>query len=245
MTGEPGPCAGLRGSGYPRLMSASGQEICRLAEAAADASDPEVALQTLTRLHVELSEFERQQVARALTAGRSFGAIARAMGLSRQAVHRRFRDLASHRRVLKTLPPSPEVRLLFDYAREEASALGAAVVAQDHVLLGILRNGDGRAASALAAAGLTLEDARREAWAASGPARPAGKRVDLRAVLAETVQCARRRGAERIEAEHVLRAAVADEAGPGAELLRRLGVPPARVLAELDEAPAGGSCLEA
>ena len=204
-----------------------------------------MALQTLTRLHVELSEFERQQVARALTAGRSFGAIARAMGLSRQAVHRRFRDLASHRRVLKTLPPSPEVRLLFDYAREEASALGAAVVAQDHVLLGILRNGDGRAASRPRRRRSHAGGCAAGGLGRSGPARPAGKRVDLRAVLAETVQCARRRGAERIEAEHVLRAAVADEAGPGAELLRRLGVPPARVLAELDEAPAGGSCLEA
>jgi ATP-dependent Clp protease ATP-binding subunit ClpA len=226
-------------------MSVSGQEICRLAEAAAEASDPERALETLTELRSEVDEFERQQVARALTLGRSFGSIARAMGLSRQAVHRRFRELASNRRLAKTLPPSPEVRLVFEYARVEAAALGATVVGQDHVLLGILRNGDRRVASALIAAGVVLEDARRGAWSSSKPSKRGGRRVDIREVLAEALQCAKRRGAERIEVEHVLRAALAEDTGGAAQLLRRLGVPPARVLAELDEAPADGSCLEA
>jgi ATP-dependent Clp protease ATP-binding subunit ClpA len=226
-------------------MSVSGHEICRLAEAAAEASDPERALATLTELRGEVDEFERQQVARALTLGRSFGSIARAMGLSRQAVHRRFRELASHRKLAGTLPPSPEVRLVFEYARVEAAALGATVLGQDHVLLGILRNGDRRVASALIAAGVVLEDARRGAWSSPKPSKRGGRRVDIRAVLAEALQCAKRRGAERIEVEHVLRAALAEDTGGAAQLLRRLGVPPARVLAELDEAPADGSCLEA
>ena len=223
-------------------MSVSGQVICRLAEAAAGTSDPESALQTLTRLRTELDEFERQQVARALTAGRSFGAIARAMGLSRQAVHRRFRDLAAHLRRRTALPPSPEVRLVFEYARAEAAALGATVLGQDHVLLGILRNGDLRAASVLAATGVTLEDARRAAWAAAAARKRGGARkVDIRAVLGEAVQCAKSRGADRVAVEHVLRAALADESAGAAQLLRRLGVPPARILAGLDEAPAGGA----
>jgi len=227
-------------------MSVSGHEICRLAEAAAEASDPERALETLTELRGEVDEFERQQVARALTLGRSFGSIARAMGLSRQAVHRRFRELASHRKLASTLPPSPEVRLVFEYARVEAAALGATVVGQDHVLLGILRNGDRRVASALIAAGVVLEEARRGAWSSPKPSKGGGgRRVDIRAVLGEALQCAKRRGAERIEVEHVLRAALAEDTGGAAQLLRRLGVPPARVLAELDEAPADGSCLEA
>jgi ATP-dependent Clp protease ATP-binding subunit ClpA len=226
-------------------MSVSGQEVCRLAEAAAEEADPERALGTLTELRREVDELERQQVARALTMGRSFGSIARAMGLSRQAVHRRFRELGSHRKLGKVMPPSPEVRLVFEYARVEATTLGVTVLGQDHVLLGILRNGDRRVASALAAAGVALEDARREAWSSAQPSKVRGRRVGIRAVLAEAVQCAKRLGAERIEVEHVLRAALAEDSGGAAQLLRRLGVPPARVLAELDEAPTDGNCLEA
>ena len=57
-------------------MSVSGQRICALAEEAAAAAEPEVALETLTRIREELQEFERQQVARALTAGRTYGDVA-------------------------------------------------------------------------------------------------------------------------------------------------------------------------
>jgi ATP-dependent Clp protease ATP-binding subunit ClpA len=224
-------------------MSASGQAICRLAEEAAESADPEQALRTLTRLHEELDEFERQQVARALTAGRSFGTIARAMGISRQAVHRRFRHLSPQRRRSGGLPPTPEVRLVFDYARAEAKALGSSVLRPVHMLLGILRNGDRRAAGALASAGVTLEDARRDASAQPDRSRGRARRVDVRAVLAESLQCARHRGAEQVEVEHVLRAALAD-GSEGCRLLERLGASPAGVLAVLDEAP-GGDCLEA
>lgn len=236
--------SGLSRSGFDpsdreRGTSASGQAICRLAGDAAAAADPEVALEALTRLREELDQFERQQVARALTAGRSFGAIARALGISRQAVHRRFSGLSPHRRLSRGVLPSPEVRLVFEYAGAEAGALGAAVVNPAHLLLGILRNGDRHAAAALAAAGVTLEGARREASAlANGASRSARhRRVDVRAVLAQSVQCAKSRGAERVEAEHVLRAALADSSSEGRRLLERLGVPSVRVLVALDEAP--------
>src|SRR5215207_5558329 len=107
-------------------MSVSGQKICALAEEAAEAAEPEEALETLTRIREELAEFERQQVARALTSGRSYGDIARAMGITRQAAHRRFKGLTkAPRRGSQRLPPTPEVRLVFEYAREEARSLGA------------------------------------------------------------------------------------------------------------------------
>ena len=228
-------------------MSVSGQRICALAEEAAAAADPEVALETLTRIRDELAEFERQQVARALTGGRSYGDVARAMGISRQAAHRRFKDLTRHKRRTERLPPTPEVRLVFEYAREEARELGASELAPVHVVLGILRNGDQRAAAALTASGLVLEDARRAAHGEEGAVGNgvAGK-VDIRNMLAETAQCARRRGAEQVEVEHLLRSALAnDEHGAGG-MLERLGVAPDRVLAELDAAPqADADCLEA
>jgi ATP-dependent Clp protease ATP-binding subunit ClpA len=228
-------------------VSVSGQRICALAEEAAAATDPEEALATLTRIREELAEFERQQVARALTGGRSYGDVARAMGISRQAAHRRFKDLAKQRRRSERLPPTPEVRLVFDYARAEASALGQTVLAPVHVVLGILRNGDRRAAAALTASGLELELAREVARAAgAATAHNGDTKVDIRAMLAETAQCARRRGAEQVEVEHVLRSALTSDDRGADRMLEALGVAPDRVLAELDAAPPGeAGCAEA
>lgn len=231
-------------------MSVSGQVICRLAEEAADAPDPEVALNKLTELRQELDEFERQQVARSLTAGSTFGSVARALGISRQAVHRRFRHLAPRlTRARSKLAPTPEVRLAIEYARAEAAELGAATLTPQLVIVGILRNGDQRGASALAAAGVTLEDTRRQLGAqADGrhPDHPPGPRsVDIRPVLAEAVRCASRRGAERVEVEHLLRAALSDADGNACRLLRSLRVAPEDVLAALDATPPDDpSCLE-
>jgi ATP-dependent Clp protease ATP-binding subunit ClpA len=215
----------------------SGQRICALAEEAASADDPETALETLTRIREELAEFERQQVARALTAGRSYGDVARAMGITRQGAHRRFKDLTkSPRRGSQRLPPTPEVRLVFEYAREEARRLGASVLAPVHVVLGILRNGDHRAAAALGASGVELDAARSVAGSDGGHGN--GGKVDIRAILGETALCARRLGAEEVQVEHLLRSALASD-DPGAKrLLQRLDVEPALVLAQLDAAPA-------
>jgi len=219
-------------------MSISGQRICRLAEEAADAPDPETALARLMALREELEEFERQQVARALTAGQSFGDIARSMGVSRQAVHRRFGRL-SRRRRRSEVAPTPEVRLAVEYAGGEAKALGATGLMPAHVLLGILRTGDRSGAAALSAAGVELEEGRRAA-----PSQGSDD-LGLRALLAEAVQTAKANGSDRIEIEHLLRAALGGHRSVD-EMLRETGVAPERVLAELAEAPVDGpDCLEA
>ena len=136
---------------------------------------------------------------------------------------------------------------MFEYAREEAGALGASELAPVHVVLGILRNGDQRAAG-----GADRERTRARGRAARGragtratsPARRA--EVDIRAMLGETAHCARRRGADRIEVEHLLRSALASDDHGRGQLLERLGVAPDRVLAELDAAPPDDAdCLEA
>ena len=217
-------------------MSISGQRICQLAEEASDAESPEAALDAVRQLRGELAEFERQQVARALTAGRTFGLIAGSMGISRQAVHRRFSDLGRRRRERPDgLAPTPEVRLAFEYAQAEARALGAPVLGPEHVVLGILRGGDQRAARALAHAGLELDDAR----AAVRAIRAAPPATDvLRSVLADSVRYATRDGSRYIEVTHVLRAALAAIEDPES----RLGVTSERVAASLGAAPA--DCAE-
>lgn len=213
----------------------SGQTICRLAERAADATDPETALATLTELRREVDEFERQQVARALSAGRSFKTIAQSLGVSRQAVHRRYGDLTRRRR-LSGMQPSPELRLAIEYAKSEAQTLGAPGVAAWHLVLGILRAGDRRGAAALASAGAEMDKLRRP-LAPAPDAAALGNGSGLRAVLAHSVKLAKHRGDERIEVEDVLRAALADDAHDVREALARHGIASTRVLETLDEMP--------
>jgi ATP-dependent Clp protease ATP-binding subunit ClpA len=133
---------------------------------------------------------------------------------------------------------------VFEYARAEATALGDSVLASIHILLGIMRNGDPRAAAALTAAGLTIDDVRREARALAGGRAGAAapdphdlanaSDVDVRAVLAEAVRCARRDGAAQVEVEHLLRSALSNGDGPAVRALQRLEVDAERVLAALD-----------
>jgi hypothetical protein len=216
-------------------VSISGQRMRRLAKEAANATDGESALRTLNLLREELAELERQQVAWALAGGCSYGDVARALGVSRQAAHRRFRHLAPGQRAasLGPLPASAEVRLVVDHAGSEARALGAKVVEPPHLLLGILRAGDRRAAPALRSAGVTLEGARREAAAATPtpPLQAAG--AATRHALGRSVALARRDRAECLEVEHLLRGVLEGMDCPGS-LLRRLKVPARRILEALE-----------
>ena len=69
------------------------ERIRVLTQQALRALEPPVALRALTALREELVAFERLEVARALDGGATFSDVARAVGISRQAAHRRYRDL--------------------------------------------------------------------------------------------------------------------------------------------------------
>ena len=220
-------------------MSQNGQRICRLAEEAANATQPNDALRLLCELRRELEDFERRQAARALTGGESFGAIARALGVSRQSAHRRFRDLAPGGDGDGAERPTPEARLVAQYAREESVALGDAGVRSEHMLLGVVRLGDGRAGTTLEQAGVTLEDARAVARRLrarrirpddGGLGSGTGRRLAHSALSAARVQ-----GAGSIDMERLLLGALEDGDGGAAAVLRELGVRVEAVRASLVE----------
>jgi hypothetical protein len=227
-----------------------------LAEHAVRADEPALALRTLTVLREELLAFERLQVARALDAGQSFGDVARALGISRQAAHRRYRDLVGMSlpdprepagRPRGKMLVTSEARTAVNLARQEAGALGSGVVGSEHLLLGIVRCPRARAASLLRAHGVNLEAARRAALptlvdgAPPPPAKPLppvapgprGISAYARAVFAQSLREAVTRGDGHIGVEHLLLACLADGDGGACRTLVSLGVEPEVVRAEV------------
>jgi ATP-dependent Clp protease ATP-binding subunit ClpA len=225
-----------------------------LVEHVVRAREPAAALRALTPLREELLTFERLQVALALDDGASFGDIARAVGISRQAAHRRYRDLvgvslqdprseeqAPRGRMLVT----SEARAAVNLAREEATALGARAVGSEHLLLGIVRCGRAHAADVLRDHGVALEEARRAAQptlvdGAPPPpppppvaAGPHGISPYARAVFEQSLREAVKRGDGFIGVEHLLLASLEDRDGGAARTLYSLGVDPDAVRADL------------
>ena len=221
-----------------------------LLEHAVRASDPEVALHALTALRRELDAFERVQAWRALDAGSSYGAVARALGITRQAAHRRYRELAA-----ATEPPAggeparlhvaPEARAAVQLAGEEATTLGAAQMGSEHLLLGILRAGDAVAAGALRSAGVTLDGARGAATPTLTAPVANGADADdrasaitryARAVFGEAMRQAAVQPGRSIGVADLLRAALRDPDGGACRTLEALGVSPDAVVANLARA---------
>jgi len=195
-----------------------------LAAEAANAPTPGAALRKLQELRRELDAFERRQVAHALADGASFAAVARDLGLSRQAVHRRFRDLASVEMPLQT---APEVRHVLQYAREEAAALGAEMLGSEYLVLAVLRMSELPAAGLLRSHGATLMRARAQVEGAAPRAKLFRREFDardLRLLLAGPAREARERGHRRIEVEDLLIGATKDPSSGASRTLRAIGV---------------------
>jgi ATP-dependent Clp protease ATP-binding subunit ClpA len=201
----------------------------------AEASTAADALRKVKALRLELEAFEREQVARALAEGGNFSTIARDLGVSRQAAHRRFRSLAAGEEPLHT---SPDVRRVLHLAREEATSLAAPAPNGSHIVLAILRAADLPAAAVLRRAGATRDRARTQVEAVTPRVplfrRPPSAAADeLRALLAVPAQTARARGERQIEVEHLLLGLLEDEDGDASRTLRALSVDREAITGEL------------
>jgi hypothetical protein len=223
-----------------------------LARRATRTLNPEAGLRALTALRKRLDELEVLQVSIALEAGLSWTRIARTLGISRQAAHKRYsrrigcRDGGSGRprRILVTA----EARHAVHLARQEARALGADLMGTEHLLLGILRCERSHATWALRALGARLEDARAAAEGHRGPLRDAAGRgrapshpawrgvsPHARGVLERSLEEAREQGDGYIGVEHLLLAVLRDDHGGAAQTLRRMEIEPREVRSRLSE----------
>ena len=210
----------MAGKGIP------GQRLAQLAAEAMGASTPGGALRKVSELRRELDAFERRQVAHALADGASYASIARDLGLSRQAVHRRFRGALGDEVPLRV---SADVRRVLQYTREEAAAIQAEEVASEHVVLGVLRATDLPAAGVLLGSGVTLARARTQIGGATARGRLFHRVTDVdvpRELLAGAAREARARGDHRIEPEHLLVTALEDRSSGASLTLRAIGADP-------------------
>src|SRR3954469_5066239 len=202
-------------------MVDSAQRIAQLAAEVAEAASPLAALRTATELRRELDRFEREQGAFALAEGATFAGIARDLGVSRQAVPRRFRELAGGEEV------SADARRILREARGVAGALGVRSPASEHVLLAALGAADLPAAALLRSAGASFPRARALAEGLSGrePLFRRGRAPsDPVSLMTAPAGEGPRRGAARIEVEDLLVGVLSDESGGAARILRTLGV---------------------
>ena len=132
------------------------------------------------------------------------------------------------------LPVSDHAREALRHAHEEARALRHSYVGTEHMLLGLLREDKGAAATALASLDVThervriavvrmmgrgVEDAASE-LPFTGPANEAIERASREASVL---------GSERVGTEHILLALTRDPAGAAARILLQLDADPAAI----------------
>jgi ATP-dependent Clp protease ATP-binding subunit ClpA len=205
------------------------RRIAQLAAQLAEAATPLEALRLSQDLRRELEAFERHQVARALAQGTTFTVIARQLGVTRQAAHRRYRSLTENGAPLTV---TPAVRRLLNDARGHATALGAETAAGEHLLFASLRAPDLRATGVLHRAGATGDRAHQLLDRAARGEREAAA-GELAAVLAAAAREARARAGREIDVEHLLIGCLADGDASGSRLLRALGVDEESVRSQL------------
>jgi ATP-dependent Clp protease ATP-binding subunit ClpA len=112
-------------------------------------ADPGERLGAVAELRRELENVETELAADALRRGWSWSRIGSALGVSKQAAHRRHsRTVASLDRAAEAqhagteVLVSAEARQAVRLARREAAAMGKRAVGTEHLLLGVLQSGD-------------------------------------------------------------------------------------------------------
>ncbi|MHB8927302.1 MAG: ATP-dependent Clp protease ATP-binding subunit [Bacillota bacterium] len=133
---------------------------------------------------------------------------------------------------------TPRAQNVITYAQEEAQRHGSSFVGTQHLLLGLLRDGEGVAARAIMAMGLDLDKVRGEVEKVVGKAEGAGEGGAFsprakRIVIELTAEEARALGHTYIGTEHILLALIREGEGVAAQVLESLGVDLEKVRAQV------------
>ena len=231
------------------------QEAIRLARQVGAATEPAQALRAIAALRGCLDALEAQHVDAALAAGSSWRVIAEALGVTRQAAHRkhtarlvaaaqaqaRAESVSGNRLVIVAA-----ARVAVVMARQEAAGAQSPNVGTEHLLAGLVRaarRGGGPGADHArghAGQGAPLRPGERRprarpprtadhavAGAAAKAQLPFSRRG--REALEQALREAVRLGNDHLGVEHLLLALLRDGESRAVECLRRLRVTPAMV----------------
>ncbi len=235
-----------------------GRNPIERAVSAAEEQRPGEGLQTVAALRERLDALEARHVENAVRAGWSWRQVAEALGVTKQAAHKKHA-----KRVAATLHAEPEdgagdsrrllvtgpARESVHFAREEAEALGALEIAPEHLLVGLLRDERGPVVRALDSVGVSLPRARDEVARLHARGRPPrAKAVDAsvpgerprvsaatRDVMEQAVREAVGRRDGHLGVEHLLLALLRDRRAVPARTLIALGTAADEVERALDE----------
>ena len=131
------------------------------------------------------------------------------------------------------------VRKVLQIAREQAIALKHEYVGTEHLLLGIIAEGEGAACAALDDLGINQDDLRDEVLRTVKPGTDAIGRIDLpytsrsKRVLELAMSSARDLNHSYVGTEHLLLGLISEERGIGAQALASLGVTTEKVQDEV------------
>lgn len=231
-------------------MPASPATIELLARDTVQAPDALMALRALNALRQELDQVEPELVGRALGAEASWSQIARALGVSKQAAHRKHRHLTEEDPLRFAGEPkmlvTSEARRSIQLARREAKVLGQPAIGTEHILLGILRCRNSHAVKALNALGVTHESARACLQPTMTGATIEGDPTHLtadtengvsrhaRRILAGSLREAVKRHEGYIGVEHLLLSLLTDSRNGAVQTLEALGATPGKIRRQLD-----------
>jgi ATP-dependent Clp protease ATP-binding subunit ClpC len=124
-------------------------------------------------------------------------------------------------------------------AHREALRLGHDVIGTEHILLGILAEGEGVAVQALESLGINLHEMKRRIEESVGKSHPILKPVDLplspraKRVLDLSIREARNMGVNYVGTEHILLGILAEGEGMAAQMLQSIGVDHAQLVREV------------
>lgn len=222
---------------------------------------PASQLTALRELRGTLDAIEAELAVDAVRAGMSWRQIGAALGISKQAAHRRHHERVAHR--LADPAPATEIgpaviggavrisapaRRAVRVARYEAAVLGSAELGTGHLLLGVLQCGDERAERLFERIDVTVARARLalrdgvdpppdvpDAQPRKLPRADATAAVSplARRLIERALAAVAARDSRELTALDLLHALLSSESSGAARTLSKLGIAPARVRAEL------------
>ena len=137
-------------------------------------------------------------------------------------------------------------RRVIQLAHREALRLGHDVIGTEHILLGLLAEGDGVAAHVLMSLGIDLDEVRKRVEQLVGKGQPKDKPIDLplspraKRVLDLAMREARNMGVNYVGTEHILLGLLAEGEGIAAQVLMSMGLDTQKVYQEVIRYLSGG-----